>query len=141
MELIFEEALSHSRRKSLLKTVINNIKLTDYNTLNFQQIYSSIYQKYKKDGDIGLLTIYDLTSGICRHFDIPITKVFIIGKGPQRAVKILNLKCKKIIFDNITLKYVELSEIKNSIKLPDELKDTTNGDLLESFICKWQKNK
>ena len=47
MELIFEEALSHSRRKNLLKTVINNIKLTDYNTLNFQQIYSSIYQKYK----------------------------------------------------------------------------------------------
>ena len=67
--------------------------------------------------------------------------MFIIGKGPQRAVKILNLKCKKIIFDNITLKYVELSEIKNAIKLPDELKDTTNGDLLESFICKWQKNK
>ena len=141
METIFEEALGHSRRKTLLKTVINQINLDDYSNLNFQKIYSMIYQKYKQEGDIGLLTIYDISSGICRHFNIPISKVFIIGKGPQRAVKILKLKCKKLTFDNITLKYIELDEIKNSIKLPDELKDTLNGDLLESFICKWQKNK
>ena len=141
MESIFEEALSHSRRKTLLKTIVNKIDINDYSKLNFEQIYSLIYKKYKKEGDIGLLTIYDLTSGICRQFNIPITKVFIIGKGPQRAIKILKLKCKKLTFDNITLKYVDLSEIKNSIQLPDELKDTMNGDLLESFICKWQKNK
>jgi hypothetical protein len=141
MEIIFEEALGHSRRKTLLKGIIGQLKLNDYRNLTFQQIYSSLYQNYKQFGDIGLLTLYDLTSGICRHFDIPITQIFIIGKGPQRAAKILKLKCKKLTFNGITLKYVDISDVKKVHQLPENLKNTTNGDLIESYLCKWQKSQ
>ena len=140
MEKIFAEAISHSRRKTLLKNIINGIQLSEYKNKTFQEIFNSM-SLFKQYGDIGPLTIYDLSSGICRHHGVSIDKIYIIGKGPIRAAKLLNLKCKKIN----GLKYVEIKETidilnKKNIILPENIKTTTNGDDIETFLCKWQKN-
>ena len=136
---VFQEALSHSRRKTLLRTVISRIHIEEYKNSTFQQIYTDLYTKHKQTGDIGKLTIYDLTSGLCKHHKIPIDKVFIIGKGPQRAVKILKLKTKQVEFNGIKLNYVDINEV-NAVLDVSETK-TTDGDSVESFLCKWQKTK
>ena len=141
MNEVFEEALRHSRRKTILKDIIKDISLKDYKNKTFDEIFKAM-SNFKKYGDIGPLTIYDLSSGICRYHGILIDKVYIVGKGPIRAVKLLGLKCSKN--KELSLKYVEIKEVieifkKKSFILPDTLSASVNGDDLESFICKWQK--
>ena len=86
--------------------------------------------------------MYDISAGICRYYNIKIDKVYIIGNGPKRAIKILNLKKKKHnIQKKINLYYVEKKEINNAfkklkLKIPRHLK---TGDDYESYICNWQK--
>jgi len=58
-----------------------------------------------------MLTIYDITSAICRYNKINIEKIYIIGKGPKRAIRLLDVKAKSQKIENITLKYVEIPEI------------------------------
>jgi hypothetical protein len=93
-----------------------------------------------------MLSIYDITAAICRFNKINIEKVYIIGKGPKRAIRLLNIKSKTQKIQNIILQYVEIPEIINAfneqkyeINLP--IKNSSNGDDFESFICNWQKDK
>ena len=92
-----------------------------------------------------MLTVYDLTSAICRYYKLNIDKVYIIGNGPKRAVKLLNIKIKKHkINDKINLNYVERNDVIyafdiNKYELAENIRNTKNGDILETYICNWQK--
>ena len=89
-----------------------------------------------------MLSMYDISAGICRYYNINIDKVYIIGNGPKRAIKILDLKKKKHSIQNkLNLYYVEKKDIdkafkKLKLKIPRYLK---TGDDYETYICTWQK--
>ena len=107
-EVFFSEAIRHSRNRNLLREKLTqNINIDDYSNKTFEQIISEIsisFYVYKK---IGPLAFYDITSAICRYHNINIEKVYIIGGGPVRAVKLLNIEKKKHIINNdIEFKYV-----------------------------------
>jgi len=93
-----------------------------------------------------MLTIYDITSAICRYNKINIEKIYIIGKGPKRAICLLDVKAKSQKIENITLKYVEIPEIlkafqEKNYEINLQIKNSNNGDDFESYICNWQKDK
>lgn len=145
---IFQEAIDHCRWKKILNNnILMKINIRDYENKNFEQIISDIYLLCNKVKGIGILTIYDITSSICRYYKTNIDKVYIIGNGPKRAIKLLKLGTQKhYINSNIKLNYVEIIDIidsfnRNGFIIDDNIKNTTNGDILETYICNWQKNQ
>ena len=66
--------------------------LQEYKGKTFEDIFYTIYTTYKIHQKIGLLIIYDLSIAICYFHNIIIDKVYIIGNGPKRAIKLLNIK-------------------------------------------------
>ena len=89
---------------------------------------------------IGRLATYDITSAICRYNKINITKVYIVGGGPRRAINLLKLKTKKQKIGGILLKYIEICDLLDAFQkinheLPLELQDSINGDDYETYIC------
>ena len=147
-KLIFSEALSHSRREKLLFDIINTIDIKNFKNKTFDEIYISMYELCKTKDQLGPLTTYDLTSGICKYYNISIDKVFIVGKGPKRAIEILELKSqikKYYIKKDLTLDYVNIKEVIEAFEnkyysIDDIISKSNNGDTVESFLCKWQKN-
>ena len=139
---IYDEALSHCRWKTVLKKNKHKIKIKHFKNMTFEQIIFKVHSIFKNIKGIGMLSMYDISAGICRHYNINIDKVYIIGNGPKRAIKILGLKKKKISIQNkFNLHYVEKKDIneafkKLKLKLPRYLK---SGDDYESYICNWQK--
>ena len=114
---IYDEALSHCRWKTVLKKNKHKIKLKNFKNKNFEEIIIKVYTIFKNIKGIGMLSMYDISAGICRHYNIKIDKVYIIGNGPKRAIKILNLKKKKHnIQKKFNLYYVEKKEINNAFK-------------------------
>ena len=105
---IYDEALSHCRWKTVLKKNKHKIKIKNFKNKNFEEIMVKVYTIFKNIKGIGMLSMYDISAGICRYYDVKIDKVYIIGNGPKRAVKILNLKKKKHnIYEKLNLYYVE----------------------------------
>lgn len=145
--IIFQEAIDHCRWKKVLYDLIEKINIDDYKGKRFEEIFIEIDEKIKPIRGLGTLTVYDLTSAICRHFEINIDKVYIIGKGPKRAIEILNIKTKKHkINDKIKLNYVDISDVinafdNNNYVLDEKIRDSKNGDIVETYICNWQKTK
>jgi hypothetical protein len=148
---IFQEAINHCRWKKVLKTlVLTKTELQERNlhqfaNKSFDEILLWVYNICDKIKGIGMLTIYDITSAICRYNKIIIEKIYIIGKGPKRAIMLLNIKEKKQKIEGILLKYVEISEIlkafnENNYEINSQIKNSNNGDDFETFICNWQKN-
>jgi hypothetical protein len=91
---------------------------------------------------IGLLCIYDISAAICRHLAIDIDRIFIIGKGPQRAVRLLGVTPMNHAIGDITLKYVTIKDVVAAFQKHGYTLDLSskNGDEFESYLCKWQKN-
>ena len=145
--IIFQEAIDHCRWKKVLYDLIEKINIDDYKGKRFEEIFIEIDEKIKPIRGLGTLTVYDLTSAICRHFEINIDKVYIIGKGPKRAIEILNIKTKKHkINDKIKLNYVDISDVINAFNnnnyvLDEKIRNSKNGDIVETYICNWQKTK
>ena len=145
-EGFFSEAIRHSRNSNLLREKLSqNINIDDYANKTFEQIMSEIsvsFYVYKK---IGALACYDITSAICRYHNINIEKVYIIGGGPVRAIKLLNIEKKKhIINKTIALKYVEINDVinafdNNGYDFNESIRTNTSGDILESYLCIWKK--
>lgn len=142
----FSEVMQHTRRGSIVTRFIQCMNISDYNK-TFEQIIINLIVNFDKINGLGRLTAYDISAAICKYYDIEITKVYIIGPGPRRAAKLLKLKLKsQKIFSpekNIILRYVDIKDVikafdENGYKFPSNLRNTTNGDLVESFICKWQ---
>ena len=149
---IFQEAVDHGRWKSAL---CNNVltrpelkldNLHSFKGKNFDEILSDVYNICDKVKGIGILTMYDIVSAICRYNNINIEKIYIIGDGPKRAIRLLNLKAKTQKIEGLTLKYVEIPEVlkafhENGYEIIPQLKTSRNGDDFESYICNWQKTK
>ncbi len=144
---VFQEAINHCRWKTILYSVIEKINISDYKNKTFEEIILEIYNICNSVNGIGMLSIYDITSAICRVHKINIDKVYIIGNGPKRAVKLLNIKPKiHKINNSIRINYVEISDIingfrANSYELDENIINNTNGDIFETYICNWQKTK
>ena len=144
---IFQEAIDHCRWKKVLYSILKKINIVDYENKTFEEIILEIYNICVNVKGIGMLTIYDITSAICRYYTININKVYIIGNGPKRAAKLLNIKTKiHKINDKIRLNFVELFDVINAFdlnnhELDKNIRNTKNGDILETYICNWQKTK
>jgi hypothetical protein len=141
----YTDALHHCRWKDTLHKFLENPLIQYYKPhaerKTFDNIYSDIYSRAKKVKGLGKLTVYNITTAICKAYAIPIKRVYIIGGGPKRAVKLLGLSTKSHSLRGVTLQYVEITDIQAAFKkhgysLPIE---STDGDSFETFICKWQK--
>lgn len=147
MENIFEEAINHCRWKKSLYLVLKEINIYNYKNKTFEEILLEIYNICDNIKGVGMLSIYDITAAICRYNKINIDKVYIIGKGPKRAIKILNIKIKKHKISNkINLNFVDIIDIINAFdinnyELNEYFRNTKDGDILETYICNWQKTK
>ncbi len=144
---IFQEAIDHCRWKKVLHSVLNKINIVDYENKSFEEIIFEIYNICDNVKGVGMLTIYDITSAICSYYTINIDKVYIIGNGPKRALKKLNIITKTHkINDKIRLHFVELIDVINAFdinnyELDENIRNTKNGDIMETYICNWQKTK
>ena len=149
---IFQEAIDHCRWKSVLRNnVLTQNELQEHNLhqfagKRFDEIILCVYNICDKVKGIGMLTIYDITSAICRYNKIIIDKIYIIGKGPKRVISLLNIKAKTQKIEGVTLKYVEIPEIlkafyEKNYEINSQIKNSNNGDEFETYICNWQKNK
>jgi hypothetical protein len=138
----FHEAISHCRWKTILcNEVLTKPELQDlkqYANQTFDEIFLFVHSLCSPVKGIGMLTIYDITAEICRVNGILIDKVYIIGGGPERAVQLLHIVPKKRNIKRITLSYVEIADVLRAFKdIP--LANPSNGDEIETFLCKWQK--
>jgi len=134
--ILYYEAISHCRHKTILKNFLKTkINIEKYKSSSFENIFLDVQNLNDTYGSIGSLTIYDIASDIFRYYGNMIDKVYIVGGGPKRAVKLLGLKTQTNSL--IKLKYVSISEIVQKLNL----EQTNDGDLLESFICNWQKTQ
>ena len=149
---IFQEAIDHCRWKKVLrnnvlvKTEFQEHNLHQFTDKSFNEILLFVYNICDKVEGIGMLTIYDITSAICRYNKINIEMIYIIGKGPKRAIRLLDIKAKSQKIENITLNYVEIPEIlkafqEKNYEINLQIKNSNNGDDFESYICNWQKDK
>ena len=146
-EVIFEEALRHCRWKNILRKTINEnfSDISKYRNQAFENVFVDVYKVCKPIDGLGMLTAYELSSSICRYHKKNIDKVYVIGDGTKRAVKLLNVTPKIQRIDGvISLHYVEIGDIvgafdRGDYKLDDTIRTTNNGDMVESFICNWQK--
>jgi hypothetical protein len=144
---LFQEAIDHCRWKKVLYFVLKQINLSEYENKTFEEIIIGIYDICKEHNGIGMLTIYDISAAICRFYKRNIDKVYIIGNGPKRAVRLLNLKPKTHkINGDIAIKYLEINEVingfdSNSFELDTMIRNITNGDIVETYICNWQKTQ
>ena len=132
---LYYEALSHCRHKTILKRFLCTIDIEKYKNASFEDVFLDVQNLNDTHGSIGALTMYDIASDIFRYHGNMIDKVYIVGGGPRRAIKLLGLKTKTNPV--IRLKYVSIDDIVTRLHL-----DATNdGDLLETFLCNWQKTQ
>lgn len=149
MATIFYEALSHSRRKTILREQVLALpevyEVQRYSKMTFDKIYTEIHRICEPINGIGKLAMYDITAAICRANNIIINRVYIIGGGPRRAIALLGIIPKIHKFEQISLQYVQIHDIfsafiTHAYKIDSIVKQSMNGDDWESYICKWQKD-
>lgn len=141
-DCIFHEAISHCRWKKTLYPVLDTLKLDDYKDKTFEEIIIAIHRKCSILYGLGQLTMYDITSAICRYHNININKIYIIGGGPKRAIKLLSISHKRhIITHNIRVNYVDICDVIKAFKINNyKLVKQRSGDDYESYLCNWQKD-
>ena len=131
--VLFHEARCHCRHKNILDLFLKDLNLETFENKSFEQIFLDVRNMKRNKGSIGPLTIYDIASDVFRHNGGQINKVYIIGSGPKRAIKLLGIKKQ---LDRITgLHYVTCEDVVKKCNLDP----TSDGDLLETYICQWQK--
>ena len=144
---VFQEAIDHCRWKKVLHNeVLTRTEFQEHNLhkfigKSFYEILLFVHNICDKIYGIGMLTVYDITSAICRYNKINIERIYLIGNGPKRAVNLLNIKAKTQKIGSITLRYVEIPEVLKAFKeLNYEINcNSNNGDVFETYLCNWQK--
>ena len=131
---LFYEAYDHCRWKTTLQDFLVPLDIIIYSGKTFEEIFTAIHLLCRSIRGLGMLVVYDITAALCRYYHVFIDKVYIIGGGPKRAVKLRNLKTHIHKFNNIRLVFVEIVDVNNAFNL--QIRD---GDALETFLCKWQK--
>ena len=143
---LFQEAISHCRWEKVLQSFLTNLDITQFQNKSFDDIFVSIFNMCQSIKGLGTLTVYDITSSICRRYNVVIDKVFIIGSGPKRAIKLLHIKpiiykvSKKINIHCVSIDDIIRAFDKEGFQLDDSIRYCTNGDIIETFICNWQKS-
>jgi len=141
---VFQEAYNHSRQKTLILKMIDSLSLSSYQGKSFEDVLSSITNVAKQFPGIGKLGIYDIASGISRYNAIPVERVYIIGDGPKRAAKQLNLPLNKYSCGSRSYLYAEIPDVLTALETMNISVDSTkksDGDYLETFLCVWQKTQ
>ena len=136
-----DETYSHCRWKTVLCKELE--QMTDeyrnqFRGQTFERVFQTMWNRLKRIKGLGKLTVYDMTATICRLHNIPITKVHIIGKGPERAIHILNqrnIQIQSYKIGRIKLYYVNVEPLCEFFQI-----ENNDGDWWESYICKWQKS-
>ena len=131
-EELFFEALKHCRHKTILNNFISSINVECFKNKSFEEIFLQI-SLGKVKGSIGVLSVYDIASDIFRYHGGIINKVYIIGRGPKRAIKLLGIKKK--LDTTVGLYFVEIEQVTSKLNLTGVI----DGDLVETYICQWQK--
>lgn len=124
---LFYEAYNHCRWKTVLQNFLVNLDISIYFGKTFEEIFSDNHNLCRNVKGLGMLATYDITASLSRYFRINIG-------GPKRAVKLRNLKTHSHKFNNIRLVFVKIKDVMDEFNL-----QITNGDELETFLCKWQK--
>ena len=137
----FAEALRHCRHKTKLFNFLQTIQLSDFADKNLVQIFTDVSRRIDEVHGLGSLATYDITAAICRHYQLAIGKVYLVGDGPKRAVALLGMKKK--VDPYLQLEYVDIQDVviafdKKGYKLEDQYRTTQDGDLIESYLCCWQ---
>jgi len=143
---LFQEAIHHCRWKKVLYNVLQEINLSDYKNKSFEKIIYAVYTICNNVKGLGMLATYDITAAICRFYNINIDRVYIIGGGPRRAVKLLHIKTKIHQINGIKIKYIDIADgIKafdaTGYKIDEKIRNNKNGDILETYLCNWQKSQ
>ncbi len=134
--ILYYEAISHCRHKTKIKEFLKNkINIENYKNSSFENIFLNVQSLVDTRGSIGPLSKYDIASDIFRYHGNMIDKVYIVGDGPKRAVKLLGLRTTTNPI--IKLKYVSIADVIQKLNL----EQTNDGDLLETFLCNWQKTQ
>lgn len=145
---VFQEAFSHCRWRKVFLKFLEEVdpgeNLEYYKHSNFEKILTHVYSLIENRRGLGILVAYDIAAGICKHHSIVIDKVYIVGNGPKRAVKILGLKLKNQKIGNLLVKYVEVGEVieafdNHGFVMDEYMRSNKDGDTLESYLCKWQR--
>lgn len=145
-DYMFQEAFDHCRHPTKLHNILKDINIKHYENKNSEEIICMIYDICRNINQIGPLMVYDISAAIWRYYGIIIDKVYIIGGGPKKTIKLLNIKKKLHKINNeIKLHYVTTDELirafDNSIyELDETMRNNKNSDEWESFICNWQKS-
>jgi hypothetical protein len=150
LKKIYHDAFDHCRWKHALIDVLRREELQEQNlhqfsNKSFNEIIQWVYDICHTIKGIGILTVYDIASVICRYNNINIDKIYIIGNGPKRTLGLLNIKAKTQKIGRIRLKYIEIPDLLNAFdekkyEMPSHIRHSNNGDEFETFICNWQKN-
>jgi hypothetical protein len=141
IERFFKEALSHCRHKTKLLNFLRTVQISDFVNRTFEQVFTEIARRVDEIHGLGELVIYDVTSALCRHYQVHIERVYIIGDGPLQAIKLLGLKMKK--HDALSINYVDIQDVihafdSKGFRLEDDIRTTQDGDKVESHLCVWQ---
>lgn len=146
---VFQEAINHVRwrgalLKILKKDIFQKCNLHKFAGKSFEEILTTVHGICKDVYGLGMLCVYDITAAICRFNNIHIDKVYIVGKGPKRAVKLLNIRTKIQKIGKVALKYVTIEEVKTAFEKHGYILELdlerSNADDLESYLCNWQKS-
>ena len=122
-----------------IKTVVNSI-INECKENTFEEIVYKVHSVSSPVKGIGRLGVYDLSNGICKKYGINVNRVYIVGPGPKRAVKLLGLSVKLQRFGNFKMHYVEIYEVIAAFKVRGlSIITSNNGDDYETYICEWQK--
>jgi hypothetical protein len=133
---MFAEAVAHSRWKNVLNTSLTIISrnLPQFQKMKtFEEVYQEVNRIFTNIHGIGTLATYDTSAAICKKFNIPINRVYIIGGGPRRAVQLLDIPTQ--IDTVLKIKYANREDVLKVFG-----KDNMSNDDLESNLCNWQKN-
>ena len=137
-KVLFYEARTHCRHKTILDIFLVTLDIESFKNKTFEEVYLRIQLLQKgicKKGSIGPLTVYDIAADISRYHGKMITKVSIIGSGPKRAIKLLGIKPQ--LDKVLKLHFVSREDVCTKLNLsPPHL----DGDILETYLCQWQKN-
>lgn len=79
--ILYYEAISHCRHKTILKTFLKKIDIEKYKNSSFEHIFLDVQSLIDTSGSIGSLSKYDIASDIYRYHGNMLDKVYIVWKG------------------------------------------------------------
>jgi hypothetical protein len=135
--VFFQEAILHVRWKTILIEQLEKIflNLDSFSSCkHFEEVFSRIENIFLPVYGIGRLSTYDTSAAICRHYKIPITKVYLFGGGPKKAVKFFNIKTH--LDKKLKIRYCEVEDVLKVFG-----NKSMTADDLETSLCIYIKNK